>query len=198
MITLGQDVILASDIINVIMLVLMLATALSLIFLRNLFAVIMMSGIFSLTAAALYVVWDSVDVSFTEASVGAGISTVLMLATLALTAPEEKPGRHHHWTSLLVVIVTGALLGYATIDMPKYGDPEAPINKHVAPRYIYDSGREVGPPNMVTSTLAAYRGYDTLGETTVIFTAAAGVITIIGASRRRRRTAADVSREREV
>ncbi len=198
MITLGNDVILASDILNVVLLVLMLITALSLIFLRNLFAIIMMSGIFSLTAAVLYVVWDSVDVSFTEASVGAGISTVLMLATLALTAPEEKRIRQRHWASLAVVTVTGALLGYATIDMPRYGDPEAPVNKHVAPRYIYESGKEVGPPNMVTSTLAAYRGYDTLGETTVIFTAAAGVITIIGAARRRRRTSADVSKVREV
>ena len=57
--------------------------------LRNLFAVVMLSGIFSLSAAALYVVLDSVDVAFTEASVGAGIATVLMLGTLALTTTQE-------------------------------------------------------------------------------------------------------------
>ena len=30
-------------------------------------------------------------------------------------------------------------------------------------------------PNVVTAVLASYRGYDTLGETTVVFTAGAGV-----------------------
>ena len=53
--------------------------AISLLWLRNLFGVVMLSGAFSLTAAVLYVVFDAVDVAFTEAAVGAGISTVLML-----------------------------------------------------------------------------------------------------------------------
>ena len=39
-------------------------------------------------------------------------------------------------------------------------------------------------PNVVTAVLASYRGYDTLGETTVVFTAGAGVIALL---RRRRR-----------
>ncbi|MBT6883731.1 MAG: DUF4040 domain-containing protein, partial [Rhodospirillaceae bacterium] len=46
---------------------------------HNLFAVVMLTGIFSLLGAAAYVIMDAVDVAFTEAAVGAGISTVLML-----------------------------------------------------------------------------------------------------------------------
>ena len=80
----------------------------------------------------------------------------------------------------MVVVFTGAALIFATLDMPSYGDPEAPIHKHVAPRYIEDSGREIGVPNIVTSVLASYRGYDTLGETAVIFTAGVGVLMMIG------------------
>ena len=68
----------------------MAATAFWLVRLRNLFAVIMLSGIYSLFAAALYVVMDAVDVAFTEAAVGAGISTVLMLGTLSMTTDQEK------------------------------------------------------------------------------------------------------------
>ncbi|MCB2012303.1 MAG: DUF4040 domain-containing protein, partial [Geminicoccaceae bacterium] len=45
----------------------MAATALAFVFVRNLFAVVMLSGIFSLAAAMLYVVMDAVDVAFTEA-----------------------------------------------------------------------------------------------------------------------------------
>jgi multicomponent Na+:H+ antiporter subunit B len=130
---------------------------------------------------------DAVDVAFTEAAVGAGISTVLMLGTLALTFREERPPRRSSLLPLAVVLVTGAALIYGTLDMPHFGDPDAPIHQHVAPRYIEDSPKEVGPPNMVTSVLASYRGYDTLGETTVIFTAGMGVMVLLGGLRGRRK-----------
>jgi multicomponent Na+:H+ antiporter subunit B len=162
-------------------------TALAFVVVRNLFAVVMLSGIFSLTAAVLYVVMDAVDVAFTEAAVGAGIATVLGLATLALIGvTQEKVSARSPIGPFLVALITGAVLITSTFDMPLYGDPGAPIGQHVAPRYIEDSGREIGVPNIVTSVLASYRGYDTLGETTVIFTAAAGVLVLLGRTRRRR------------
>ena len=162
----------------------MAAAAVGMVRLRNLFAVVMLSGIFSLSAAALYVVLDAVDVAFTEASVGAGIATVLMLGTLALTTTEEAIKENtRNLGALFVVVVTGGMLIYGTLDMPLYGDALAPIHQHVAPRYILDSGAEVGIPNIVTSVLASYRGYDTLGEVTVIFTAALAVMGLIGRGR---------------
>ena len=154
--------------------------AIAVIRLKDLFAVVMLSGIFSLLSASMFVLMDAVDVAFTEAAVGAGISTVLMLGTLALTARTERTPRRNSLLPLTVVVVTGAALIYGTLDMPHFGDPQAPIHQHVAPRYIEDSPREVGPPNMVTSVLASYRGYDTLGETTVIFTAGIGVLVLLG------------------
>jgi multicomponent Na+:H+ antiporter subunit B len=166
----------------------MALTALALVKVRDLFAVVMLSGIFSLTAAALYVVQDAVDVAFTEASVGAGIATVLGLATLAVTRIEtEKPSRTIAWGPLLLVIVTGGALIYGTLDMPGYGDPNAPIHTHVAPHYLEKSVPETGVPNVVTSVLASYRGYDTLGETTVVLTAACGVLVLLGRGRRKGR-----------
>ncbi|MFQ6071396.1 MAG: hydrogen gas-evolving membrane-bound hydrogenase subunit E [Methanosarcinales archaeon] len=88
--------------------------------------------------------------------------------------------------SLLGVILTGGLLIYGTIDMPAFGDPDAPANKHVVPRYIEKSEEETGVPNLVTAVLADYRGYDTLGETTVIFTAGVSVILLLRQKRRRK------------
>ncbi len=150
--------------------------------LRNLFGVVMLTGIFSLMSAVLYVVLDAVDVAFTEAAVGAGIATVLMLSTLALTTSEEKfsPDAAKPLWALLLVVVTGAVLVYGTLDMPPYGDSTGAIHYHVAPRYLEKSALEIGLPNVVTSVLASYRGYDTLGEIFVIFTAAVGVLIIIG------------------
>jgi multicomponent Na+:H+ antiporter subunit B len=173
--------------IDVVLLSFLVLTALAFVVVRNLFAVVMLSGMFSLTAAVLYVVMDAVDVAFTEAAVGAGIATVLGLATLALIGvPQEKPSSRSHIGPFLMALVTGAVLVSSTFDMPSYGDPDAPIHHHVAPRYLEESGREIGIPNVVTSVLASYRGYDTLGEVTVIFTAAAGVLVLLGRSRRRR------------
>ena len=81
---------------------------------------------------------------------------------------------------LLVGMITGAALLYGTLDMPRFGDPDAPIHRHVAPRYIQKSGTEVGVPNIVTSVLASYRGFATLGEVTVIFTAGIGILLLLG------------------
>ncbi|MBB4284422.1 DUF4040 domain-containing protein [Roseospira goensis] len=177
------------QIIDIVLLAFMVVVAIAMIRLRNLYAVVMLSGIYSLLSASMFVVLDAVDVAFTEAAVGAGIATVLMLGTLALTFREERPPkRRTPLLPLAVVVVTGAALVYGTLDMPHYGDPEAPIHQHVAPRYIADSPLEVGPPNMVTSVLASYRGYDTLGETTVIFTAGIAVLVLLsGVTRRRQR-----------
>ena len=73
--------------------------------------------------------------------------------------------------SFLVALLTGGLLIYGVEDMPGWGDPNSPPSLHVTPRYIEKTIEETATPDMVTSVLADYRGYDTLGETTVIFTA---------------------------
>lgn len=148
--------------------------------LRDLFAVVMLGGMYSLISAGLFITLDAVDVAFTEAAVGAGISTVLLLGALALTGPKQQKPKHTPLIPLAVVTVTGAVLIWGTLDMPRFASPEAPIHHHVAPRYIKDSPHEIGVPNMVTSVLASYRGFDTLGEVTVIFTAGVGVLALLG------------------
>jgi len=167
----------------------MAVTAIGILRLRNLFAVVMLSGIYSLLSALIFVNLDAVDVAFTEASVGAGVSTVLMLGTLALTSREEKREKkssHSIWLPLIVCVATGAALVYGTLDMPSYGDPDAPVHHHVAPRYLTESITEVGMPNIVTSVLASYRGFDTFGEVTVVFTALVGVLILLAGRRRRK------------
>ena len=178
----------SDDLIIAVLMIFMALTGVAIARLHNLFAVVMLTGLFSLLGAAAYVVLDAVDVAFTEAAVGAGVSTVLMLGTLALTSSEEKPAPPRNMLAALAVVgITGAVLIYGTLDMPHFGDPNAPIHHHVAPRYLNDSGTEIGLPNVVTSVLASYRGYDTLGETFVVFTAAAGVLAILGRVRRPKR-----------
>ena len=151
---------------------------------KDLLAVTMLLGIYSLLSASFFVAMDAVDVAFTEASVGAGISTLLMLVTISITGRSEHHARHKPLLALVVVTVTGSLLIYATLDMPYFGSAEAPIHQHVAPRYINDSMQEIGIPNIVTSVLASYRAFDTFGEVAVIFTAGMGVLALLSVVRR--------------
>jgi multicomponent Na+:H+ antiporter subunit B len=172
------------SVVHIVLFTFMAVIVIAIIRLRDLFAAVMLMGIFSLLSASLFTVMDAVDVAFTEAAVGAGISTLLMLATLALTTREEHPERNRPRPGALVVVVlTGLALIYATFDMPRYGDPDAPIHHHVAPHYIEETDHEIGVPNLVTAVLASYRGYDTWGETTVIFTACVAVMLLLGGPR---------------
>jgi multicomponent Na+:H+ antiporter subunit B len=163
----------------------LIVTALTVAYVRDLFAAAMLLGIFSLVSAGIMLLMDAVDVSFTEAAVGAGISTVLYLSALSLTDRSEKASTHYRWTGKIVVVATGGLLIFGTLDMPYYGDPAAPIHQHVAPDYIEGSRVDIEIPNVVTSVLASYRGFDTFGETAVVFTAAVGAMLLLGGARRR-------------
>lgn len=162
----------------------MAVVVLALVNQRNLFAVVVLGGIYSFLMAIVLVALDAVDVAMTEASVGAGISTVLLLGALYLTKSEESKRAHISMLPLIVSVAVGAALAYGSLGLPAFSDPKAPIHIHVVPRYINDAMKETGVPNVVTAVLASYRGYDTLGETTVVFTAGAGVIALL---RRRRR-----------
>ena len=171
--------------INIVLLAFLAITALAIVRMTNLFAIIMLFGIFSFLSAAMFVAMDAVDVAFTEAAVGAGISTVLMLATIALTKDqnEKYSARHRAWFPLIIVIVTGSVLVYGTLDIPAFGDPNAPAQVHVAPYYLSHSIPDTGIPNVVTSVLASYRGFDTLGEVVVVFTAGIAILILIGGRR---------------
>lgn len=88
--------------------------------------------------------------------------------------------------AIISVIITGVILIYGTQDMPDWADPQSPASTHVSPRYIEKTLEETATPNAVTSVLADYRGYDTLGETTVIFTAGVACVLLLRARGKRK------------
>ena len=154
---------------------------------RSLFGVVILASIYSFLIASVMIVLDAVDVAMTEASVGAGVSTVILLATLHLIRATEIRQVRPQLLPLLACAGTGVALVWGTLVLPPFGTADSPIHKHVAPRYLAESIRETNVPNVVTSVLADYRGYDTLGETTVIFTAGIGVMLLLRGARRRGR-----------
>jgi multicomponent Na+:H+ antiporter subunit B len=151
---------------------------------RSLFSVVVLFSVYSFLMASVLMVLDAVDVAMTEASVGAGVSTVILLASLHLIKTTEMRPSPPHPVPVLLSIATGAGLIWGTLVLPPFGVATSPIHRNVAPHYLTNSIKETHVPNVVTSVLADYRGYDTLGETTVIFTAGIGVLLLLRGRRR--------------
>jgi multicomponent Na+:H+ antiporter subunit B len=225
-----------------LLLVLVTITAVAIIEVRSLYAVAMLTGVYSLLMALVWTNMHSMDVAFTEAAVGGGISTILLIGTLVHTVRDEKPAKRRlHLPALLVTVLTGGALIYGTFDMPDFGDPKATIHHYRVPEMMSQTvgfatgrvGKQAPPadyqppprmvptlsaeqlaaerrraderlkagdhgdhhlhpaddfnghvPNAVTSLLAAYRGYDTMFETTVIFTAGVALLLLLRRPRR--------------
>jgi multicomponent Na+:H+ antiporter subunit B len=161
------------------LLTLLVITAIAIVRTTDLFAAVMLSGIFSLLMAAIFFTLDAADVALTEAAVGAGISTVLFLSALALTEQHERSIKPSRWLAVPVLVAT-ALIIYATFDKPRLGDPDAPVHQYVAPWYLEKTPELIDIPNVVTAVLGSFRGYDTLGEVFVVLTAAIGVMVLLG------------------
>jgi multicomponent Na+:H+ antiporter subunit B len=188
-------------VLDIFLLVLVTATAIAVITVRSLFAATILAGIYSLLMALVWTNMHALDVAFTEAAVGAGVSTILLLGALAQTKRFAKKEHKVHIPALLVCGITGMLLIYGTFDMPRFGDPDAPIHTHRVPEMLDQTvgkhetaaPREQGQPehghpvddfnghvpNTVTSLLAAYRSLDTMFETTVIFVAGVSLLLLL-------------------
>jgi multicomponent Na+:H+ antiporter subunit B len=164
------------------LLTLLVIVALAIVKTKNLFVAAMLLSIFSLLTASNFFVLDAADVALTEAAVGAGVTTVIFLSALRLTSQYERGTlASTRWIAILVVVVTTILLIFGTFDSQRLGDPNAPVQTHVAPYYIENTDELMGFPNIVTAVLSSFRGYDTLGEVFVVFVAAIGVMFILDA-----------------
>ena len=178
---------------GIFLLTLLVITALAIVRTQHLFVAVILTGVFSLLMAANFFLLDAADVALTEAAIGAGISTVLFLGALALTGEHERTNRTNRLLPLGVVGVVTLLVIYATFDKPRFGDPDAPVHQHVAPWYLEQTPEVIDIPNVVTAVLGSFRGYDTLGEVFVVFTAGIGVMFLFGARARREPGAARIS-----
>jgi multicomponent Na+:H+ antiporter subunit B len=144
-------------------------------------AIIALAG-FSFGAAVVYVLLSAPDVALTEAAVGAGATTVLFLVTIVKTVRPsgERVFERIRWGAVaLSILLFGGLL--ATLpSLPRVGDPTAPVVAgEVTSYYLEFAYPETGVENVVTAVLAAYRGFDTLGEATVVVAAGIAVLLVL-------------------
>ena len=160
---------------------LLVLCAVALVLIRPILPSVLLLSAYSGLVVVLLSLLGAVDVAFTEAVVGAGISTVLLMTFLGRieVAPIGRPSGRSRLLAVAAALALGAALMPAILALPRYGDPAAPAATHVAPDYVLRAVAETHTPNVVTAVLADYRGFDTLIETTVIMTAAVACVLIL-------------------
>jgi len=174
------------DALALLFLLLMVVSAVAALRVTDLLAAVTIFGAFSFFSAAFFVVQDALDVAFTEAAVGAVITTVFFVCAIRGTTRRVagigrlQRGFYHGPLALLLLVPALVVLLQATADLPLVGDGDSAAFTHVAAYYIEHGHEETGAPNLVTAVLADYRGYDTLGELTVIFTAGVACLLVLG------------------
>ena len=161
-----------------------LVSALVTVFLRDTLAAILSFAAYSLGLALLWVTLQAPDVALTEAAIGAGVTTVLFLLTLTKTvrpSPDASTFKPVNWPAAAVVTVLASVLLWTVPAIPAIGDPEAPSWAYadVTQFYLGNAYAQTGVENIVTAVLAAYRGFDTLGEAVVVFAAGAAVLVVL-------------------
>jgi len=164
------------------LLVLVVLFAVVALSIRNLMGAAIVFGAYSFMMCLIWAGMGAVDVAFTEAAVGAGVSTVFIVSTIyntSATMRRQSRGLGFKLFIAVVVTVTGGFLLSALPNFPDWGDPQSRVNATVAPYYINNSFPDTHVPNLVTSVLADYRGFDTLLETVVVFIACIGIYSIL-------------------
>jgi len=81
---------------------------------------------------------------------------------------------------LLLLAVLSYALAQLVMEMPPFGSSTAPAYTHTIPRYLQQGVEETGATNFVAGIILDYRAYDTLGETTVLFTAVLAILSLTG------------------
>jgi len=166
-------------VINAFLVTVMLGIGIALLRTRTVIFTVVLTSAYSLIAALMFITLDAVDVAFTEASVGAGISTILFLAAMAYLPKEEEENLNSQILPAISCMVLGGILIWCSYDLPEIGLLSSPIHQHIVPDYIMGTRDDIDIPNIVTAVLASYRGYDTFGETIVVFTAGVAVLALL-------------------
>ncbi|SEK54592.1 DUF4040 domain-containing protein [Haloferax larsenii] len=156
--------------------------ALAAAFLRDILSAIIAFAGFSFGIALVYVLLRAPDVALTEAAVGAGVTTVLFLLTIVRTV---RPGgdrlfeRIKWGPAALATALVGVLLTTVS-SLPRIGDPNSPVATSEVTRYYLENAYpQTEVENVVTAVLAAYRGFDTLGEAAVVLAAGIAVLVVL-------------------
>lgn len=173
-----------SDLVVATLVAFVVLTALATALFRDVLSAIIVFAAYSLGMALLYTYLLAPDVALTEAAIGAGVTTILLLLTIAKTVRPSTDALFERIDvpALVAVGAFALVLGVLALpEMPAIGSEQAPVwaNPDVTQYYLENTYGETGVTNTVAAVLAAYRGFDTFGEAVVVFGAAVAVLVVL-------------------
>ncbi len=165
----------------VVIFLFLIAIAVTVSLSRNLLFDVILLGVFSFFMAIFYSMMMAPDVAITEAAVNSAIATIFMLIALLYCRNKEEImfSKNYLYYVLVLMLLLVLLLPIVNF-FPEFGSFDAPVNNEIAQYYISETVNKLGFTNIVTGVLASFRGFDTLIETIVIFTAANTIYMLVG------------------
>ncbi|MDS0298301.1 DUF4040 domain-containing protein [Halogeometricum sp. S1BR25-6] len=168
--------------IEVALLVFVVSCAFATAFLRDVLSAIIAFSAYSLGIAIVWVYLRAPDVGLTEAAVGAGVMTILFLLTIAKTTrpTDERTIERIDYRAAAVAIALVAVLSTTLVALPPVGAADTAVVTDDVTRYYLENAYEVTEvQNAVTAVLAAYRGFDTMGEAAVVYAAGVSLLVVL-------------------
>lgn len=167
--------------ISLILIFFICACAVASVAVKELISASLLLSCFSFFLAILWALLAAPDVAFTEAVVGAGASTIFLILALFGSGHVVKPRRPNKTTlfAFLITLGLGLLFLWGSTELPGLGDPSSVASTYLSPYYLEHAYEHTKTPNVVTAVVVDYRGFDTLIEATVIFTAGAACLLIM-------------------
>lgn len=166
----------------VVLLLLVAVGAVIAIWTRNLLSAVIAMGVVGFTRAVVFVLLRAPDVAITQVVV-----EVLLLIVLIRSAVRREVHTTEAYRSIAGTAVAAAfvalmlVLGVIAIrELDPFGRPTlVRVSDTPSKTYLEKGKDEVGTPNIVSAVLLDYRGYDTLGECTVLFAAILGAAVLL-------------------
>lgn len=181
----ANEMLINLDILLLLTSLLLIAVTIKLAFCKTMIETVILMSVFSMLICVIYLIMDAPDVAMTEAALGACLSTCILLNLIKIIK-DDKPVKQYSFVApAILCVIFIAVLTFASFDLPEYGDAASNVQTHVSKYYIENTKNDIGIPSIVAAVLASYRGYDTLGETTVILIAGLGVLLILSAKGKR-------------
>ena len=147
---------------------------------------ILLMSAFSLLVSICYLFMDAPDVAMTETALNSCLSTCFLLNLIKVLGNEKgnAPNQFRKFWSAIICIAFIAFLTFAGFNLPLYGEENTALQEHLSKYFLENTKNEIAIPSVVTAILASYRGYDTLGETSVILVAGLSVTLILSKRKR--------------
>lgn len=144
---------------------------------KDLLSSVIAVGAVGFALCIAFLVLKAPDLAITQLVVEVLCLIILIRATLKRDLPLVIEGRWFFNTVSTLAFIAVFLLfsWWALKELPRFGEPLMTVAK----KYLEEGIQKTGAVNLVTAVILDYRGYDTLGEATVLFTSVIGVLAIL-------------------